>query len=107
MKILMPEGTKCMIIVGLNVAPEFQSLGVGSALLKWGATVADSYGVFTWVHSSHNEGACKAYQKQGFEVIGTLDVNLDDWAPAAPPDEPEGAVWGHYVFRYLKRLPRN
>ena len=106
METLMPEGTKCMFVVTLAVAPKFQSQGVGSALLKWGTDTADKFGVFAWVHSS--EAAWKTYEKVGFEVVGTLDVDLDAWAPAPPPkEEGEGAIWGHYVFRYMKRLPKN
>ena len=28
------------------------------------------------------------------------------YAPGPPPDEEEGdGKWGHYVFRYMKRMP--
>ncbi|RDW88379.1 hypothetical protein BP6252_00411 [Coleophoma cylindrospora] len=105
MEKLMPPGTKCMYLIGLNVAPQYQHQGVGQAMLKWGAEVADKSGVFTWVHSS--ESAWKTYEKAGFEVIGCLDIDLDAWAPAPPPaEEGSGAVWGHYVLRYMKRLPQ-
>jgi GNAT superfamily N-acetyltransferase len=97
----MPPGTKCMFVVSLSVGPEFQSRGVGSALLKWGTDTADKAGVFIWVHSS--ESAWKTYAKHGFEVVETLDINLDDWSPAPPPNEEVGAKWGHYIFRYMKR----
>lgn len=40
-QILMPPGTKCMIIVGLTVAPAFYRRGVGNALMKWETDVAD------------------------------------------------------------------
>jgi GNAT superfamily N-acetyltransferase len=100
----MPHGTRCMYLVSLSVGPDFQSRGVGSRLLRWGTEMADKAGVFIWVHSS--EAAWKTYEKHGFEVVETLDVNLDDWAPAPPPNEGDGAVWGHYVFRYMKRFPK-
>jgi len=105
METLMPPGTKCMFVVSLSVAPKFQARGVGSALLRWGTDTADRFGVFIWVHSS--ESAWTTYSKHGFEIVGTLDVNLDEWAPKPPPKE-EGpdAIWGHYVFRYMKRLPK-
>lgn len=99
---LMPEGTKCMFVVSLCVAPKWQSQGVGSALLRWGTERADAAGVFIWVHSS--AGAWPMYAKHGFETVGTLDVDLDEYAPAPAPDQ-EGK-WGHYEFRYMKRLPR-
>lgn len=102
--ILMPPGSKFIVITGLTVAPEFQGKGVGSALLKWGTDFADRHGVYMWVHSS--EGAFRAYSKCGFEVVGTLDVDLDQWAPFPPMDEGENAKWGHYLIRYMKRLPK-
>ena len=100
MEEVMPDGTRCMYIVGINVAPEYQGKGVGSALLKWGKDVCDDKGIFAWVHSS--ELAWRMYQKVGFEIIRTLDVDLDKYAPCPPPNEGEGAKWGHYVFRYMK-----
>jgi hypothetical protein len=47
------------------------------------------------------------FAKFGFEVVGELDLNLDDFA-AGPPPEGLGkdGKWGHYVFRYMKRLPQ-
>jgi ribosomal protein S18 acetylase RimI-like enzyme len=104
MELLMPDGTKCMFICTLTVSPKFQGRGVGSALLKYGTDIADRFGVFAWVHSSDLEAAWKLYEKFGFKTQGTLDVNLDEYAPAPPP-EGENA-WGRYVFRYMKRLPQ-
>jgi len=67
--------------------------------------MADSFGLSIWVHSS--ESAWTTYAKHDFEIVGTLDVNLDDWAPKPPPKEDgPGAIWGHYTFRYMKRLPK-
>lgn len=98
---LMPDGTKCMYVSSLCVAPKWQSKGVGSALLQWGTKTADAAGVFIWVHSSAD--AWEMYAKYGFNVIGTLDVDLDQYAPA-PASDNDGK-WGHYVFRYMKREP--
>ncbi|KAK9236292.1 acyl-CoA N-acyltransferase [Lipomyces kononenkoae] len=104
MEKLMPEGARCMYVVSLAVAPKWQSRGVGSALMQWGTAQADAAGVFAWVHSS--EHAWQMYSKHGFEVVGTLDVDLDEYAPGPPPVELGGdGKWGHYVFRYMKRLP--
>lgn len=99
---LMPPGTKCMFVTTLSVAPAHQKRGVGSALLKWGTDVADKANVFIWVHSS--EGAAGAYEKSGFKVIGELDVDLDEFAPNPPTDGTD--KWGHYVFKYMKYLPK-
>ncbi|KAI8799467.1 hypothetical protein BJ742DRAFT_134519 [Cladochytrium replicatum] len=105
MKKLMPPGTKCMYIVTLTVVKEFWSRSVGSALLRYGTDIADRVGVFCWVHSS--DSAWKVYAKSGFEVVGELDVDLDAYAPGPPPamDGSGESLWGHYVFRYMKRLP--
>jgi GNAT superfamily N-acetyltransferase len=101
MEKLMPPGTKCIYITSLSVGPQYQKRGVGSGLIKWGTDTANEHGVFIWVHSS--EGGWGAYAKAGFEVIGTLDVDLDEWSVGPPK---EGGKWGHYVFRYMKYLPR-
>lgn len=62
--------------------------------------MADQNDIFVWVHSSM--GAVKAYESSGFRPIGTLDVNLDEFAPCPPPVEVGGEKWGHYIFTYLK-----
>jgi GNAT superfamily N-acetyltransferase len=98
--ILMPPGIKCIVLTGCSVAPEYQGQGIGSSLLKWAADQADKHNVHMWVHSS--EAAWRAYAKAGFEVVGTLDVNLDEYSPGPPP-EGEGTLWGHYIIRYMKR----
>jgi GNAT superfamily N-acetyltransferase len=98
---LMPDGTKCMYVSSLCVAPKWQSKGVGSTLLQWGKKTADAAGVFIWVHSSAD--AWEMYTKYGFKIIGTLDVDLDQYAPAPAPDN--DGKWGRYVFRYMKREP--
>jgi GNAT superfamily N-acetyltransferase len=105
-ELLMPEGTKCIVLVAFSVTPEFQSRGVGSALLKWSTDVADRLDVFMWVHSS--EAAWKMYEKHGFETVGKFEVDLDDWAPASPSGAKEqNPIWGHYVCRYMKRFTRS
>ncbi|KAF2646840.1 acyl-CoA N-acyltransferase [Massarina eburnea CBS 473.64] len=113
MAVLMPEGTSCMYILGLIISPSHQSLGVGSALIQHGAAIADKLGLFTWVHSSNQ--AWRAYSKFGFEVVSTLDVDLDQYAPRSPRmgecvmrdnGGKEGGNWGRYVIRHMKRMPQ-
>jgi hypothetical protein len=77
--------------------------GVGSALIQYGNNIADTLGLFMWVHSS--DQAWRAYAKFGFKVVGELDVDLDEYAPSPPEDEGMGGMWGRYVIRYMERLP--
>jgi len=99
-----PEGLKVIRVVGLTTAPKYQMRGVGSALLRFATSVADKTDVYCWVHSS--EPAWGAYAKSGFKVVGTLDVDLDEFAPGPPPKEEESdGNWGHYVFRYMQYFP--
>ncbi|TWU78150.1 hypothetical protein ED733_007534 [Metarhizium rileyi] len=100
MEEVMPEGTRCLFIIGLSVSPKYQGRGVGSALLRWGTDICDGKDVFAWVHSS--EPAWPMYEKCGFQTIRCLDVDLDNYAPVHPPNEGPDAKWGHYVFRYMK-----
>lgn len=101
---VMPEGTRCIFVIGLSVSPKYQGRGVGSALLRWGTKFCDDNGVFAWVHSS--EPAWRMYEKSGFQIIRALDIDLDEYAPMPPPNEGPDAKWGHYVFRYMKYLPK-
>lgn len=104
---IMPDGVRCMYVVGLNVHPDHQGRGVGSALIKLGTDRADEEGVFCWVHSS--EAGAEFYRKRGFEVDDTLKIDLDYWAGLMNPkiDPPAGDErWGTYTFRYMVRQPK-
>jgi GNAT superfamily N-acetyltransferase len=94
-------GARGAILTGLTVDPAHQGRGVGTALLGWAAGLADRAGIDVWVHSS--EAGFRAYSKAGFEVMGKLEVDLDEWAPSPPP---EGGLWGHYLIRWMKRTPK-
>jgi GNAT superfamily N-acetyltransferase len=104
MEEVMPEGTRCIFVAGLQVAPKHQRRGVGSALLRFGTNFCDDKGVFAWVHSS--ESAWKAYEKCGFQVTRSQDCDLDAYAPMPPPGEGPDAKWGNYVLRYMKYFPK-
>ena len=98
---VMPAGIQCWFIVAIAVLPEAQSQGIGSALISWGTSRADADGVFCWVHSS-DEGH-HAFQRAGFEELGSLTVNLDAYAPN--PQQATGGpiVWGPYTFHRMRR----
>ena len=66
---IMPEGTKCWFIGGLTVAPQFQGMGVGRALIEWGLRRAEEDGVFAWVHSS--EMAWRGIRLVGLRLLGS------------------------------------
>ncbi|KAK9320028.1 hypothetical protein V1517DRAFT_330617 [Lipomyces orientalis] len=104
-KIFMPTPTtKCMYIVAITVSPAHQSHGVGSALIQWGTKKADADGLFCWVHAS--EAGHTSFAKKGFEEVGKLTVDLDEYAPRPRNDGDGDPKWGLYTFRYMKRLPK-
>ncbi|XDG10316.1 hypothetical protein ABKA04_009931 [Annulohypoxylon sp. FPYF3050] len=109
-KNLVPADVPCVFVVGLVVAPSFQSRGVGSALLRYGNAMADSLGLSIWVHSSHQ--AYEAYKKHGFETVRELDIDLDEYAPRGPQEGEEvmgekgSKKWGRYIIRYMERKPK-
>jgi GNAT superfamily N-acetyltransferase len=102
---VMPPGTKCWFIGGLNVAPKFHRMGVAKALLSWGTSRVDRDGVFAWVHSS--DSAWQAYAACGFEVVRVLRTDLDAYAEGDAVDKGpgEGGKWGIYTVRYMIYKP--
>ncbi|KUJ21924.1 uncharacterized protein LY89DRAFT_389109 [Mollisia scopiformis] len=96
--LLTPPGVRCLILMGINVAPSHQSHGVGSSLIRWGTRLADEQRVYTWVSSSHD--GYRAFEKCGFREVGRLELSLDDFVE----DEGVGEEkWGEYVWRYMRR----
>ncbi|TFK62825.1 hypothetical protein BDN72DRAFT_726779, partial [Pluteus cervinus] len=98
---IMPEGTKCWFVGGLNVSPKFHRMGVARALLSWGTSRAERDGVFAWVHSS--DSAWQAYSACGFEIVRVLRTDLDAYAEGDAVDKGpgEGGKWGVYTVRYM------
>lgn len=102
---VMPEGTRCMYMVSINVHPKHQGRGVGSALIRQGTNRADVEGVFCWVHSS--EAGAAMLRKCGFKIDETLELDLDKWASMMDIEPPDGDdKWGKYTFRYMVRQPK-
>ena len=52
---------------------------------------ADRDGVFCWVHTS--EAGQRMFSKQGFVVVGSLSVDLDEYA-TVKYDGAEDGRWG-------------
>ncbi|KAK2609603.1 hypothetical protein N8I77_003098 [Diaporthe amygdali] len=105
MRRVMPPGTRCMFIAGIQVHPDHQGKGIGRALVRQGTDRADAEGVFCWVHSS--EAGAVLFPKCGFEVDETLEIDLDEYAGKMDLKPPAGDdKWGTYTFRYFVRQPR-
>lgn len=105
MRKIMPPGTRCMFIGGIQVHPEHQGRGIGRALVRQGTDRADAEGVICWVHSS--EAGAALFAKRGFEIDETLEIDLDEWAGKMDLKPPAGdEKWGTYTFRYFVRQPR-
>lgn len=110
---LMPPGTRCRYISGINVSPAYQNLGVGSALVNWGLERARSENVFCWVSSSM--AGVPIFGKSGFKEVGRLEVELDDWAegikkPILRDGSEDSEVlreesWGKYIWTWMKWTP--
>lgn len=104
--LLTPPDSKCVILMGINVLPTHQSLGIGSRLIAFGTSIADSQGVYSWVSSS--DKGYRAFEKAGYREVGRLQLDLDDFAfdeEGKRVDDPESedGKWGEYVWRYMKR----
>lgn len=94
------RASPAMYCLGISVLPEAQSHGVASALLGWVTSYADEKRASCWIHLSDNFGGVKALEKNGFKVVNTLEMDLDQYAVKEKPD---GGKWGIYVFRYMRR----
>ncbi|KAG8157832.1 hypothetical protein KVR01_012494 [Diaporthe batatas] len=104
MRKIMPPGTRCMFIAGIQVHPEYQGRGIGRALVRKGTDRADVEGVICWVHSS--EAGAVLFPKCGFKVDESLEIDLDEWAGRMDIRPPAGDErWGQYTFRYFVRQP--
>ena len=98
---LMPPGSLCMYIASICVHPEHQGKGIGSALLKYGTDRADKEKLYCWVQSS--EAGSNLFEQDGFEEVGRLEIDLDEWS-CGEVEVPVGEEsWGVYVLRYMRR----
>jgi len=115
----IPSDKPCIFVIGLIVSPSHQHRGVGTHLLQHGNAIADKLGMPIWVHSSHQ--AYGMYKRSRFEVVRTLEIDLDEYAPRGPMagepimpsesghEDADGNEkrnrWGMYIIRYMKREP--
>jgi len=73
---LIPKTGRVMYFQSIVVAPKHEGKGLGTQLVRTATEVAEKDGVNLWVHSS--EKGHHLFAKNGFEVIGTLTVDLDE-----------------------------
>lgn len=71
------KGQRHMLMAILAVLPEYQRMGIGNKLLKWGLDKADEEQVDCWIDASPY--GLGLYKKFGWKEVGNLDVELDKW----------------------------
>lgn len=65
-------------------------MGAGSALLKWGAELADKEGLPSWLEASPEGHGL--YKRFGFEPVDVMDLKVKEkWGAVRRPDEDWGA----------------
>lgn len=59
-----------------------------------------------------SEEACELLQKHDFDEIERLELDLDKYVPRGPDASEKTdcglseGIWGGYVLRYVKRMPK-
>ena len=93
-------GCRTFFCLGISVLPEYQSRGVGSALLTWVTNFADENRASCWIHLSDSLGGVKALERRRFVEVNRLEVDLDSYAQKSRAGEQS---WETYKFRYMRR----
>lgn len=71
-------GGKRHILMGvLAVDPDYQKMGVGRELLRWGLDLADEEQVETWIDAS--AAGHPLYKQLGWVDVGKVDIDLGPW----------------------------
>jgi GNAT superfamily N-acetyltransferase len=86
--------------IGLHVDPQSQGLGVGTRMVRWATEFADSRNAAAWAHLSDSTAGIKACEKNGFEEVNTVTVNLDEYAT-----KDTNKPWGQYSHHCMYRPP--
>ncbi|TVY75976.1 hypothetical protein LSUE1_G007873 [Lachnellula suecica] len=71
------DPSKDMNLMFCFVDPEYHRRGIGSLLLQWGTKKADELNAKIWLSSTPQ--AVSAYEKNGWKVIETHDVMLENY----------------------------
>lgn len=86
--------------IGLHVDPQSQGLGIGTKMVQWATHLADSNNAAGWAHLSDSQAGIKAFEKNGFEEMNTVTVDLDRYATGST-----GRSWGSYSHHCMYRPP--
>lgn len=103
-----PPTTPHLILCAITILPEYQSCGLGSALMSYGTEYADRKGVYSWVSASPAGAAM--FAKRGYVEVGRheVDLDLDEYAVGddggrVRNEEREDGGWGVYCWRWMRR----
>lgn len=99
----------------LACSPAHQRLGAGSALLAWGAELADGEGRDAWLEASPQ--GYPLYRRFGFEGVDVLDLEIterwgprraegEDWGQGVDVDGAGELPRGYFRSAVMKRVPR-
>jgi GNAT superfamily N-acetyltransferase len=70
-------GKRHILMAILAVDPEYQRMGVGHELLRWGLELADEEQVETWIDAS--AAGYGLYKQFGWEEVGKVYLDLAPW----------------------------
>jgi GNAT superfamily N-acetyltransferase len=90
-----------MYCSGIFVDPRAQSTGVGTALIRHAVAFALAKGAAMWAHLSDAPGVVKVFERNDFQEVNTVTVDLDEYA-SKPTD---GKSWGRYSQHCMYRQP--
>ena len=88
--------------IGIHVDPTYQQSGVGGALVGAATGLADTCSAAMWAHLSDAPGGVALFEKNGFEEVNTVTVDLDEYASRPKA----GGKWGTYSQHCMFREPR-
>ena len=69
-------------------------------MVRWATEFADSRKAAAWAHLSDSTAGIKACEKNGFEEVNTVTVDLDEYAA-----KDTNKAWGRYSHHCMYRPP--
>jgi len=69
-------------------------------MVKWAVDLAGTKNAAAWAHLSDSIAGIKAFEKNGFEEVNTVTVNLDEYATKDTEEK-----WGRYSHHCMYRRP--